>query len=62
MAEVTQPHPRRWVLLTAVLVLFSVWSSSFIAMSFLLGNDHAERQFDWVGLTVARYLVPYSGI
>jgi len=38
-------------------LLFGVWSNSFIAISYLLGRDGAAARFDWVGLTVARFLV-----
>jgi drug/metabolite transporter (DMT)-like permease len=50
------PHPRPAVLAACALGLFVVWSNSFIAISFLLGADHAAARFDWLGLTVARYL------
>ena len=46
-------HPRSWVLLLAALLLFAVWSNSFIAIAFLLGRDGAVTQFDWFGLMVA---------
>lgn len=41
----------------AMLGLFLMWSNSFIAISFLLGSDLAPAQFNWVGLTVARFLL-----
>ncbi|MDX1389527.1 MAG: EamA family transporter [Acidobacteriota bacterium] len=51
------PGPvRAWVLVAATLGLFAVWSNSFIVMGYLLGRDHSEARFDWVSLTVARYL------
>lgn len=52
---------RPWVLVTVTLVLFSSWSNSFIAIGYLLGRDGAAARFDWVGLTVARFL-PASAI
>ena len=39
--------------LVAVL-LFLIWSNSFVAVGFLLGADHQAARFDWTGLTVAR--------
>lgn len=45
------------LLLVCTLLLFVVWSNSFIAISFLLGRDGAPARFDWVGLTVARFLL-----
>jgi drug/metabolite transporter (DMT)-like permease len=55
----THGHPplRSWVLVLAALGLFAVWSNSFIAIGYLLGSDGIERRFDWVGLTVARFVV-----
>ncbi len=47
---------RPWVLAAATLGLFAVWSNSFIVMGYLLGSDRSEARFDWVSLTVARYL------
>ena len=47
---------RPWALAAATLALFGVWSNSFIAIGFLLGADGREPSFDWVGLTVARFL------
>lgn len=49
-------RPRPWVLVLSALLLFGVWSNSFIAIAFLLGRDGAAARFDWVGLTVARFL------
>jgi drug/metabolite transporter (DMT)-like permease len=37
-------------------LLFGVWSNTFIAISFLLGRDGADPRFDWLGITVARFL------
>ena len=42
--------------LLAAFGLFLLWSNSFIAVSYLLGRDGAAARFDWVGLTVARFL------
>ena len=49
-------RPRPWVLALCALFLFGVWSNSFIAIAFLLGRDGAAARFDWLGLTVARFL------
>jgi len=38
------------------LVLFLAWSNSFVAVSFLLGREGVEARFDWISLTVARFL------
>lgn len=47
----------RWALVAAPLGLFILWSNSFIAIGYLLGSDHAEAQFTWIGLTAARFLL-----
>lgn len=49
-------RPRGWVLAATALVLFGFWSNSFIAIGYLLGADGGAARFDWVGLTVARFL------
>ena len=41
----------------AALVLFQVWSNSFLAASLLLGSERFPAQFDWVGLSVARFAI-----
>jgi O-acetylserine/cysteine efflux transporter len=38
------------------LLLFLVWSNSFVAIGFLLGSDSAAARFDWTSLTVARFV------
>lgn len=48
-------RPPSWLLALAALGLFVVWSNSFVANEYLLSG--AERRFDWLGLTVARYLL-----
>lgn len=40
----------------AVLLLFGLWSNSFVAMSWVLGAERAPARLDWVGLTQARFL------
>jgi drug/metabolite transporter (DMT)-like permease len=47
---------RTWVLVVSALGLFAVWSNSFIAIGYLLGSDDVAPRFDWVALTVARFL------
>ncbi|UCF66982.1 MAG: DMT family transporter [Acidobacteriota bacterium] len=53
------PEPyllRPWAAMAAALALFAIWSNSFIAVGFLVGSEGASARFDWVGLTVARFL------
>ena len=38
------------------LSLFLVWSNSFVAIGYLLGAEKPRAQFDWVDLTVARFV------
>ena len=47
---------RPWVLVLTTLLLFTFWSNSFIAISYLLGSEEVASRFDWIGLTVARFL------
>ena len=51
---------RPWVLVAVTLLLFITWSNSFIAFSYLLGREGAPPRFDWVGLTVGRFLFASS--
>jgi len=45
------------LLLAAIVFgLFLIWGNSFIAMSYLLGSEVSEPRFDWVSLSVARFL------
>jgi O-acetylserine/cysteine efflux transporter len=53
VAEQGRPSPR--LLWLAVFGLFAIWSNSFIANEYLLSAP--DRRFDWLGLTVARYLL-----
>ncbi len=46
----------RALLVLATLVLYLLWSNSFVAMSYLLGAEHASARLDALGLTQARYL------
>ncbi len=45
-----------WLLGLATFGLFLVWSNSFVAISYLLGADREAARFDWVTLTIARFL------
>lgn len=57
-APVERPRtPPGWLLLVAVLVLFTVWSNSFIAIEYLLKTpDPGSLDYDWVSLTAARFV------
>jgi len=46
---------RRGLVVAAAVLLFLVWSNSFIAMSYLLGREAAGQRLDWLGLTTARF-------
>lgn len=49
-----------WTYIAIAVALFLVWSNSFIAASYLLGGERPAAQFDWLGLSAARFspLVP----
>lgn len=47
--------PSAWVLSGVVLVLFLIWSNTFIAIGYLLGAESGPARFDWISLTVARF-------
>jgi drug/metabolite transporter (DMT)-like permease len=47
--------------LLVAFALFVVWSNSFIAASYLLGTEGGPVRFDWVSVTVARFL-PIAGL
>jgi O-acetylserine/cysteine efflux transporter len=51
---------RRFLYLGTAFALFLVWSNSFVAASYLLGGERPAAQFDWLGLSAARFstLVP----
>lgn len=44
------------MLALAALILFVVWGNSFIAVAYLLGSDGGTPRFDFIGLTVGRFL------
>jgi drug/metabolite transporter (DMT)-like permease len=54
-------HPRPLVLALCALLLFLVWSNSFVAVGYLVGSDRSAPRFDFAGLTVARF-VPAAAI
>lgn len=41
--------------MTATILLFLVWSNSFVAMSYLLGREAARPRLDWLTLTTGRF-------
>ncbi|MCA8939932.1 MAG: DMT family transporter [Planctomycetes bacterium] len=45
-----------WMLLGGVLLLFTLWSCSFIAIEYLLRDVEGKVRFDWLSLTVARFV------
>ncbi len=45
-----------WRLAFFAFVLFLVWSNSFVAIGFLLGRESSAARFDWLALTVARFV------
>ncbi|MCK6461775.1 MAG: hypothetical protein L6Q95_17995 [Planctomycetes bacterium] len=45
----------RGLVVVATVLLFLVWSNSFIAMSYLLGREAAGQRLDWLELTTARF-------
>jgi O-acetylserine/cysteine efflux transporter len=44
------------VVLAVALGLYLLWSNSFIAVEYLLGDLRHAGRFDWIGLTVVRFL------
>ncbi len=48
--------PSTPLLVLWTLVLFGVWSHSFIAIGYLLGSEKVPARFDWLSLTVARFV------
>lgn len=46
---------RTWIYLVTAVVLFLIWSNSFIAASYLLGGERPAAQFTWDGLSAARF-------
>lgn len=55
-APLRRPELRPAVFAALALVLFSVWSLSFVAIGFLLGTEQAAARFDALSLTVGRFL------
>ena len=55
-ADSGRSEPSGWILGAATLLLFLIWSNTFIAISYLLGAETRPAQFDWMSLTVARFV------
>ena len=60
-AEPAHPAPVRatpapLLLVAATLLLFLVWSNSFVAMTWLLGTERSAARLDWLSLTSTRFL------
>ena len=55
-----QTEPPRTVrssgLVAVVVFLFLIWSNTLIGIGYLLGADHSSARFDWISLTVARFV------
>ncbi|MEZ4652925.1 MAG: DMT family transporter [Candidatus Eisenbacteria bacterium] len=51
-----RPAPPGWVLGAVALTLFLIWSNTFIAIGYVLGAESDAARFDWLSLTVARFL------
>lgn len=49
-------QPRGVTLILVTLLLFGVWSNSFIAIEYLLGTPTSPGAFDWLGLMNARFV------
>ncbi len=48
--------PRPWFIGAWALLLFLIWSNSFIAIGLLLGSEEQAARFDPLSLTVARFV------
>jgi drug/metabolite transporter (DMT)-like permease len=48
--------PSGRVLGAVTLLLFLIWSNTFIAIGYLLGAESRSARFDWVSLTIARFI------
>ncbi|MCI0342987.1 MAG: DMT family transporter [Planctomycetales bacterium] len=55
MAADPGPAPSRGLVAGATLLLFLVWSNSFVAMSYLLGRETEAPRLDWLTLTTGRF-------
>lgn len=51
-----RPRPRAALLIAATLLLFLMWSNSFVAMTYLLGTERSVARLDWLSLTTTRFL------
>jgi drug/metabolite transporter (DMT)-like permease len=45
----------RGLVIAATILLFLVWSNSFVAMSYLLGREAEAPRLDWLALTTGRF-------
>ncbi len=45
-----------WVLTGITLMLFLIWSNTFIAFEYILGADGSPARFNWLSLTNARFV------
>lgn len=55
-APATPGTPRTAWLVGVALLLFLIWSNTFIGIGFLLGAEHSDARFGWLSLTVARFV------
>lgn len=51
-----RPAPPARLLGAVALLLFLMWSNSFVAVSFLLGREGSPARLDWVEVALARYV------
>ena len=51
----SEPARVGWLVAVALL-LFLIWSNTFIGIGYLLGADHSSARFGWISLTVARFV------
>jgi drug/metabolite transporter (DMT)-like permease len=49
-------RPPPALLAGAAFLLFLIWSNSFVAASYLLGAEGAPARFDWISLSIARFI------
>ncbi len=47
--------PRRALFVGLTLLLYLVWSNSFVAIGWLLGSENEPARLDWVELTLSRF-------
>lgn len=59
LADSRPPSARTSWLVATALLLFLVWSNTFIGIGLLLGGERSAARFDWVSLTSARFAVVF---